>query len=95
MKKIIFLLVVLFPSLAFATPVLLDNVPAYNQNPYPWCSYVSEASIFAYWDMHGYQNLFAASAPGIFLTPNVWPEITEMWNIKSRKILLKVNRNGL
>jgi len=75
---IAFLLVVLFPFLAFSYPVVLDNIPAYNQGQNPWCTFVSEASLFGYWDAHGYSNLFAGSAPNTFLTSNIWPEVLQM-----------------
>ena len=81
MKKILLaclIFVFIFPALAFSNPVVLDNVPAYNQGQYPWCTYVSEASMFGYWDMHGYPNLFQADAPEIYQTQNVWSEIEQL-----------------
>jgi len=60
-----------------AVPIVLD-VPAYNQGPNPWCTVVAMASIFGYWDMNGYPDLFAADETDIYQTASVWPEVLEM-----------------
>ena len=81
MKKIVFLLVVLFPSLAFGVPVMLDGVPAYNQGQNPWCAQMATMSVFGYWDMNGYPNLLSAAAPDIYLTANIWSEVLKLNDI--------------
>jgi hypothetical protein len=78
MRKLILTLVALFvfPSLSF--PDVLDHVPAYDQGRSWYCTYVSEASVFGYWDQQGYDNLFDAAAPELYDTTAVWSEIEEM-----------------
>lgn len=73
---------------ALSSPVLLGNIAAYDQGPNPWCTFVSAAELFSYWDMHGYPNLFAASTPDIFLTNNVWPEVLEMVDLYNSDLSL-------
>ena len=74
MKKYVLLpLLVGFTSVssAFASPVALDFVPAYNW--YHGCGPTASASIMGYWDLHGYDNLYDASG---------WEEVRYTENVK-------------
>jgi hypothetical protein len=60
---------------AQAEPVILSGVPAYNW--YHGCCPTAAASVFGYWDLHGYPNLFdAAGWETIRLTGNVQDQIS-------------------
>ncbi|MBZ5583973.1 MAG: C39 family peptidase [Acidobacteriia bacterium] len=59
---------------ACASPVILTGVPAYNW--YHGCTPTSVASIFAYWDLHGYSNLFDAAGSDLLLTSHVQDQIS-------------------
>lgn len=78
MKRFIILAVLLFPCLAFSTPVLINDVPAYNQGSTPWCGFVAPMEVFGYWDMHGYDSLVTPTGQATFLTANVWPDVEYM-----------------
>ena len=77
-KPIYFSLVLVFfaiiPTSALGSPVTLSDVPAYNW--YHGCSPTAAASVIGYWDLHGYQNLFTASATDVYLTANVQDQIS-------------------
>jgi len=72
MKKIIIIL--LFCSTAYASPVTIDNVPAYSW--YHGCSPTAVGMVLGYWDMNGYDNLFDATGSDVFLTANVQDHIS-------------------
>jgi hypothetical protein len=59
---------------ASAATVTVDGVPAYDW--YHGCTPTAVASIFGYWDLHGYPNLFDASGAAVFLTGNVQDQIS-------------------
>jgi hypothetical protein len=59
---------------ALADPVVLSSVPAYSW--YHGCGPTAVASVFGYWDLHGYGNLFDASGQDLFLTANVQDQIS-------------------
>ena len=61
---------VLGSSNVYATPIVLDYVPSYYW--YHWRSLTAGAMLVGYWDLHGYDNLFAASGwEDVSLTSNV------------------------
>ncbi len=59
---------------ATAAPVLLSDVPSYRW--YHGCGPTAAASVFGYWDLHGYEDLFDASGADVFLTNNVKDQIS-------------------
>lgn len=59
---------------ALGSPVTLSDVPAYYW--YHGCSPTAAGSVIGYWDLHGYDNLFTASGPNVFLTANVQDQIS-------------------
>ncbi len=59
---------------AVASPVTLDNVPAYNW--YHGCGPTAAASVIGYWDLMGYENLFDAAGDDLYLTINVRDQIS-------------------
>ena len=61
-------------SNAAAAPIVISDVPSYT-----WthgCGPTAAGSIFGYWDLHGYPNLFDAAGPDVFLTANVEDQIS-------------------
>src|SRR6056297_2913595 len=54
--------------------VLVKDVPAYSWHH--GCSPTTTASLFGYWDINGYPNLFDAAEDEIFLTANVRDQIS-------------------
>jgi len=62
------------PLVASASPVLLTNAPAYRW--YHGCGPTAAAAVLGYWDLHGYDNLFAASGDDVYWTDNVKDEIS-------------------
>ncbi len=63
-----------FPFQAYGAPVLLADVAAYNW--YHGCGPTAAGSIFGFWDLHGYANLFVASGAAVYLTSNVQDHIS-------------------
>ena len=61
---------------ASAGTVTISDVPAYDW--YHGCTPTAIASIFGYWDMHGYPNLFDASGDAVFWTANVQDQISSL-----------------
>jgi hypothetical protein len=59
---------------ASAGTVTIGGVPAYDW--YHGCTPTAIASIFGYWDLNGYPNLFDASGNAVFLTANVQDQIS-------------------
>jgi hypothetical protein len=69
------LLVLFATSIAFASPVTLSNVPAYNW--YHGCTPTAVGSVMGYWDLHGYSNMFDASGwAAVSQTANVQDQIS-------------------
>ena len=54
-----------------ATQIVLSNVPSYSW--YHGCAPTASASILGYWDVHGYDDLFAASG---------WEEVRSTGNVE-------------
>jgi len=61
------------PFLASAAPVVLSDIPAYNW--YHGCGPTSAGSIFGYWDLRGYPNLFDAQG---------WDEVSLRANVEDQ-----------
>ncbi len=65
----------LLPQSILAAPLVLDYVPSYYW--YHGCSPTASAMIMGYWDLHGYDGLFAASGwDAVRNTANVYEEIS-------------------
>jgi hypothetical protein len=81
-KKILVVLVIIAGPLLLAplsfqahgAPVLLADVPAYEW--YHGCGPTAAGSIFGYWDLRGYSNVFDAAGAGVYLTSNVQDHIS-------------------
>jgi len=75
--RVLLLLLGLMPSVCFASPVTIPHVPEYT-----WtygCSPTAGAEVLGYFDLNGYENLFAASGwDQVSLTTNVTREILEL-----------------
>jgi hypothetical protein len=66
---------VVTPSVTFGAKVVLDEVPAYDW--YHGCAPTAAGSVFGYWDLNGFDNLFDASDwDAIRLTVNVQDQIS-------------------
>lgn len=78
----ILLAVIGLPTTGFSDPVVIANVPAYAW--YHGCAPTATASIFGYWDLHGYNGLLAASGwSAVRLTDNVKQDISsDAHNVK-------------
>ncbi len=74
MLRRILSLLLLSASPALAMPVFIQDIPAYNW--YHGCGPTAAASVLAYWDLHGYSNLFTASGNDLYLTANVQDQIS-------------------
>ncbi len=61
-------------TLVHATLVMIPGVPAYDW--YHGCAPTAAASIFGFWDLNGYSNLFDASGADVYLTANVGDHIS-------------------
>ena len=57
-----------------AGPITLTGVPSYSW--YHGCAPTAAASVFGYWDIHGYPNLFTASGVDVYLTSYVQDQIS-------------------
>lgn len=63
------------PGVTATTKVILDHVPSYDW--YHGCGPTAAGSIIGYWDVHGYNGLFAASGwDAVRQTANVQDEIS-------------------
>jgi len=74
LSVIISVALILCAAPAFAAPVVLADVPAYDW--YHGCGPTAAGSIMGYWDLNGYSNLFTASGADVFLTTNVQDQIS-------------------
>jgi hypothetical protein len=66
--------IVVLTSVAFAGPIGIEGVPSYDW--YHGCGPTAAASIFGYWDLNGYPNLFDASGDAVYLENNVQDQIS-------------------
>jgi hypothetical protein len=62
------------PAAALAAPIVISEVPAYRW--YHGCGPTAAAQVLGYWDLHGYDNLFAASGTDVYYTVNVQDQIS-------------------
>lgn len=70
MKKIILAIALTMPVSAHAIPIMIDDFPGYYWTA--GCTPTAAAMILGYWDMNGYDNLFAASG---------WDEVSKTENV--------------
>jgi hypothetical protein len=63
---------------AEADPIVLSNVPAYNDTTGIGCAPTSIAMVLGYYDLRGDSNLFAAQGNALYPTANVLPEISSI-----------------
>ncbi len=68
------LAVTLYGASAVGSPVVLDMMPAYDW--YHGCGPTAVGSIFGYWDLMGFEDLFDASGDDLYLTENVQDQIS-------------------
>jgi hypothetical protein len=61
-------------GIANASPITIPDVPAYSW--YHGCGPTAVASVFGYWDQHGFPRLFDASGADVYLTGNVQDQIS-------------------
>jgi hypothetical protein len=74
MKRLMVVLFCLVSSIVYASPVVIEGVPAYSY--LVGCAPVSAAEVLAYYDQHGYDNLFPDT--DLMLTSYVPSEINEL-----------------